>query len=377
MKDLLYFKNPKRVDYDSITGAEIRQVTAWNETSHHPFYYIPSWDNSMNLLFFVSHVTGNPQIFVEQQDDFTVRQITQAKHLAEWSIHPSGNGEYVYYIDGDSLSRASTETGRVDVLGHFGTHVVKKKGFTAEALGTTALSRDDKWWAVPIKGTDGYEMLIINTETGSIDSILKQELIFHPQFHPSDSSWLRYAGPYNKRIWTVRRDGSENKLMYQRDVTIKEWIVHETWSSDGCEILSTRWPYGVIGIDVATGNVRRLCNFNAWHPMTNITGTMMVTDTTCPDRGIYIFDPRVASHISDKMVWLLCMSESSNVGSHWDTDHCPYDDKLFTPYAPQHTHPHPGFSPDSKQVIFTSDKTGVSQVYTVRVDSIQQRMPLQ
>jgi oligogalacturonide lyase len=34
-------------------------------------------------------------------------------------------------------------------------------------------------------------------------------------------------------------------------------------------------------------------------------------------------------------------------------------------YAPQHTHPHPAFSPDGKHVVFTSDRTGHAQVYEV------------
>ena len=36
-------------------------------------------------------------------------------------------------------------------------------------------------------------------------------------------------------------------------------------------------------------------------------------------------------------------------------------------YAPQHTHPHPAFSPDGRFVVFTSDRSGYSQVYEVEV----------
>jgi Tol biopolymer transport system component len=32
-------------------------------------------------------------------------------------------------------------------------------------------------------------------------------------------------------------------------------------------------------------------------------------------------------------------------------------------YAPQHTHPHPRFSPDSRYVIYTSDAGGHAQLY--------------
>jgi oligogalacturonide lyase len=36
-------------------------------------------------------------------------------------------------------------------------------------------------------------------------------------------------------------------------------------------------------------------------------------------------------------------------------------------YAPQHTHPHPRFSPDGRWVIFTSDRSGHAQLYECEV----------
>ena len=34
----------------------------------------------------------------------------------------------------------------------------------------------------------------------------------------------------------------------------------------------------------------------------------------------------------------------------------------------QRSHPHPHFSPNGKYVLFSTDKSGVAQVYTVKVD---------
>jgi Tol biopolymer transport system component len=41
--------------------------------------------------------------------------------------------------------------------------------------------------------------------------------------------------------------------------------------------------------------------------------------------------------------------------------------RRVTVYAPQHTHPHPSFSPDGSRVVFTSDRTGLAQVYEADV----------
>ena len=92
-------------------------------------------------------------------------------------------------------------------------------------------------------------------------------------------------------------------------------------------------------------------------------GTLMCADTTYPDIGLQLFDPR--DGIGQPR--MLCASGSSNVGAHWDTDHCPYDDGPIAVYAPQHTHPHPTFSPGGSRVVFTSDRSGYAQVYEVQL----------
>ena len=89
----------------------------------------------------------------------------------------------------------------------------------------------------------------------------------------------------------------------------------------------------------------------------------MCADTTFPDRGLMLFDPRDGIG----KPFMLCQTRSSNAGAHWNTDHCPYDDGPVDVYAPQHTHPHPSFAPDGKSVIFTSDRTGIAQLYEVEI----------
>jgi oligogalacturonide lyase len=129
------------------------------------------------------------------------------------------------------------------------------------------------------------------------------------------------------------------------------------------EILTTSWPHGVIGIDTKTGAVRQVCRFSAWHPMIDRTGRFMVTDTRNPDIGLQVFDVR--DGVGEPRP--LCESRASSAGDHWNTDHCPYDDGPVKVYAPQHTHPHPSFSPDGSRVVFTSDRTGRAQVYEAEV----------
>ena len=89
-------------------------------------------------------------------------------------------------------------------------------------------------------------------------------------------------------------------------------------------------------------------------------GRRMVADTNHPDVGIQIFDPRDGVGAPTT----LCHPQASNAGEHWKGPF-PYARGPVKVYAPQHTHPHPNFSPDGSRVVFTSDRTGHAQVYEV------------
>jgi oligogalacturonide lyase len=283
----------------------------------------------------------------------------------------------------------ATDTGQAECLVDFGPLAGRETGMVGAAMGTTTLSHDDRYWAVPVKTGPIFQFIVIDTQSGTHEVILEADTIGHPEFHPTDNTLLRYAGSYKERIWVVNRDGTGNRRVYDRKPLAKpdqfEWIVHETWNpvsfpnpeprtlKSGAprrEIITANWPRGCIGIDVDTGAARPICSFNAWHPSINRQGTLMCADTVFPDIGLQLFDPRDGVGAPRT----LCFPEATNEGRHWNTDHCPYDDEDYKQgkwkvYAPQHTHPHPAFSPDGRFVVFTSDRTGYAQVYEAEVAS--------
>jgi oligogalacturonide lyase len=355
------FHSEVREFKDPQTGAQIRQLTNHPSIHHHPFYYLPAWDDAMHHLIFVSHRTGSPQLFVFLCRSGMLLQLTDRDDLNEWSVHPSHDGGYVYFTAGMGGWRIDTESFKEEQLLEFGTAEIREKGMVGAAMGTTTLSRDDRYWAVPVKIGKKAQFLLVDTDSLKSEVILERDTIGHPQFHPDDSNLLRYAGPYDTRIWVIRRDGSDNRLVYERDAEKKEWIVHETWRPGTMEILTTNWARGVIGIDIESGTVRQVCNFNAWHPMVDRSGKWMVADTKNPDIGLQLFD--VTDGIGEPHA--VCLAEASNAGDHWNLGYCPYDDGPVNVYAPQHTHPHPQFSPDGKRIVFTSDRSGFAQLYEV------------
>ena len=363
-------RSESKAFFDEVTGTKIRQITNHASIHHHPFYYLPCFDDAQQRLFFVSHRTGRPEIFAEIQDTGELVQFTEHEGLSEWSVHPSHDGRYVYFTDALGAWRVNTETFEEEELFNFGKVAIPEKGMVGASMGTTTLSHDDAFWAIPIKVGDVYRFYLIETATGKCDAITEHISIGHPEFHPSDNSLLRFAGSFDERIWVVNRDGSGKRLIYQRKAyrghpVRKEWIVHETWRPGSREIITTNWPHGVIGIDIDTGETHRVCSFNAWHPAINRQGNLMCADTTFPDRGLQLFSP--LDGVGEPQT--LCLPKASNEGAHWNTQYCPYDDGPVQVYAPQHTHPHPCFSPDGRQLIFTSDRTGDAQVFVAMLEN--------
>jgi oligogalacturonide lyase len=231
------------------------------------------------------------------------------------------------------------------------------------AMGTTALSHDDRYWAVKFNVGKQANLAVIDTQSGESKIILQRDTVAHLQFCPDDSNLIFYAGPLTDRVWVIHRDGSGNRRLYRR--APGEWITHETWIPGTRELAITDWPHGVRAIHVDSGAERRVCSFNAWHPVADRSGKRMVADTNFPDIGLQLFDAQdgVGQPIP------LTYPEASSMGDHW-AGPFPYEKGPIEVYAPQHTHPHPSFSPDGRYVLYTSDRTGHAQLYELDLHSL-------
>jgi oligogalacturonide lyase len=346
---------------DETTGARIRQVTAHPSIHHHPFFFVPPWDKAMRRLVFVSHRTGTPQLFAEEQASGRLVQLTDRADLAEWSFYPGHDGRYVFFVAATGAWRLDLETLAEDRLTDFGAVEMRETGMVGAAMGTTALSGDDRWWAIPVKSGRASRFHVVDTQSGASEVILERDTIGHPQFHPDDPNLLFYAGPLTNRVWIVHRDGSGNRNLYARTER-SQWITHESWIRGTRELAFVDWPRGMKAVNVDTGTLRTITDFPAWHAIADERGERIVCDTTFPDIGLHVFPVH-----GEGWAQRLCVPRSSSVGDHWGGPF-PYNDGPREVYAPQHTHPHPRFSPDGTRVLYTSDASGHAQLYEVWLD---------
>ena len=333
----------------------VRQVTDHASIHHHPFFFVDAWDRDMTFLTFVSHRSGAPQVYVEWQETGEIVQLTDEPSLAEWSVIPSKDGRWIYFVSGQEGKRVCPRDGAVELLVSFGGAEMREAGMVGAAMGTTALSASGRYWAVPVKTGAISRFWMIDTERGSAEVFLERPTIGHPQFCPDDDDLILYAGPMTDRVWVTDRAGNDRRIHERRHDM--QWITHEVWRPGHRSVLFVDWPNGLGEIDVETSAVRHVSDFPVWHGAPDATGTKLVCDTNFPDRGLHEIDLGGAAAPR-----FLHAPEASSQGAHW-AHPFPYNDGPVKVHAPQHTHPHPRYSPDGRQVVFTSDRTGHANVY--------------
>jgi oligogalacturonide lyase len=352
------FPPESRILTDPASGRRMRQITAHPSVHHHPFFFVPACDREGRRLVFISHRAGRPQVFYEDGATRELVQATDREDIAEWSIYPSGDGRFVYFTAGTGAWRVDLDDYSETQFADFGAVEMRETGMVGAAMGTTALSADGRWWAIPVKAGRVSRFVLIDTETGTSRVILERDTIGHPQFCPDDPDLILYAGPLTDRVWIINRDGSGNRRLYEREDRM-QWVTHEVWLPGRRAIAFVDWPRGMRLLDVETGNAEWLTRFPAWHAAPDATGKRLVCDSNFPDRGLHVIR-------HDGEAEFLCASEASSEGAHW-AGSFPYNDGPIAVEARQQTHPHPRFLPDGARVIFTSDRTGHPQLYEVEL----------
>lgn len=343
---------------DTKTGARIRQITRHPSVHHHPFFFVPAYDNGMNRLFFVSYRTGMPQIFAEERASGRLIQLTDRSDLDEWSLYPARNRHFILFTAGGAGWRLDVETLQETRIVDFGNEITREDGMVGAAMGTTALSLDERWWTVPVKTGRHFKLFLIDLQSGDTSVILARDKIGHPQFCPDDNNLILYLASMTDPLWVFNRDNRANLRVHRRNVEKNEWITHASWIPESREVCFVDWPHGVRAVHVDSGAHRQVTGFNAWHAVCSPDGQRMVADTNCPDIGLQLFDP--LDGIGKPST--LCCPQASQIGEHWGGTF-PYGNGPVKVYAPQHTHPHPSFAPDRSRIVYTSDRTGHAQIY--------------
>jgi oligogalacturonide lyase len=222
------------------------------------------------------------------------------------------------------------------------------------------------------------ELFFYNLATGETKKVNRcTDWLGHLQFSPTDPHLLMFCheGPWHKvdRIWTIRTDGSDLKLIHQRTM-IMEIAGHEFWSADGKTIwYDLQTPRGedfwVAGYDVKDG-ARRWYHLqrDEWGVHFNVSpdGKLFSSDggddkmVAHADNGkwLYLFRPELIEDRSAGNVATKGMIQPGVFHSEKLVNMAKHD------YALE---PNGMFSPDMKWLIFRSNLSGANQAYAVEL----------
>ncbi len=353
----------RTVRKDPLTGARIVQLTR-ARCINHPLYYLTnSFTEDGRSLVFASDRTGKVDLYRVDLEGGAIKRLTDLEGLQPFS----GNlvGKEIYFSTAGELHV-------LDLAGGTDRVIAERSGC---GFGEVTVSCDRKWAATVITKDASTGFLIARTD-GSASSVILEGTrgIYHPQFHPTDPERLIYsADPPDPRMWRVRRDGRDDRCIYEN--APDEWFVHETFLGQSDRIIVVHWRRGVYEVGLNDGVLSRIVELSCWHIASSPDGRWIVCDTHLPDIGLCLIDPRTGDYRT------LCHPGASSKGTRWHEE-TPLpvvhggapgwatmieEGSMETAYGPQWTHPHPSFSRDGKWVAFTSDASGWPQAYVVEV----------
>jgi hypothetical protein len=346
-----------------IRSEMMRQITDGPHISHPTYFLQSSFFPGDREMFFTSYRTGEAQLFEISLATGELRQLTNGAPIHPYSaaLHPDGatlvvtRGGEVWAVRRDSLEerRIFPDSGA--------------------QLGECSISADGEWLTAAFAGTAGRGLIVARFDGTGSRIIPFPRTVIHPQFHPLEPEWIEFSGDPAPRMHRVRRDGTGMECLYEHGND--EFLVHETFLGRTGDLVFTIWPRALCRMDWTTREIRMIAEYNAWHIAPDRAGGRVLCDTNHPDEGLQVIDAATGARR------LLCHSGSSNQGTQWaksryalaeDFAHARntlswMENAVDTVYGPQHTHPHPSWSNDESMVTFASDRTGVTQVYVVRV----------
>jgi oligogalacturonide lyase len=345
------FRGEQRRAMGPQTGVEVLQLTS-AEAIHHTLYFTQaSMRADDNTVVFVSNRGGGGwDLYGATLSDGIVTRMTDTGDINPFSPATSSTDDRVFYTAGSQVRAVDGTTLTEEVLADFGD----------ASLGGCDVNPDGTQVLTVKRGVGDDALVTVGTDGSGAKAFFDAPRdVGYAQFCPKEPHWVLYSSGINQRMWTVSTRGLKDRPIYLHDA--RQWITHESFLGAGDEVLFTRWPDALMAIRRNGDDPRVVSHVNAWHASSRADGSLIVADTTLPDVGIRLIDP------NDLRDAPLCYPGATSQGARWG-ERTPEPGLVDeTTYGPQWTHPHPAFSASGKWVTYTSDCTGMPQVYAVRV----------
>lgn len=368
---------------DPLTGRRVRQLTNSPAEDYHLYFYNPSITPDGKYLIFISERTGISNLFRLELQNGSIVQLTEARPVrAEYwpftepvngvgaCLPALGNhGQEVFYFEGNDLYAVEVESMKQRQL--FSLPADRRPSMLqANASGGTLvfatwdedlfMDRSRRAYAGEKFPDEKYfqettsTIIRIDARTGRADEVLCREKFWinHVHLNPHNPDHILFCHEYSglpDRMWLL--DIPNGQCAPIPGQAVDEWYEHEFWSTDGERIFF----HGGSLRDSTIG-------FCGWCSPDGTDYTKAYHSTSGRAYGHYNLHPDGATMVTDGEARPGCISKVHlREGKQVFEILCRHDSYTFG--DDQRCHPHPSFTPDGQQVIFTSNRTGTSNVY--------------
>jgi oligogalacturonide lyase len=373
-------------DYlDPLTGQRVRQLTDSPAEDYHLYFYNPSITPDGKYLVFISERTGLSNLFRMDLQNGSILQLTDAKPVrAEYwpftqavngvgSCLPAiGNGgQEVFYFEGTDLFAVEIESLRRRQLLSLPSDR-RPSMLQANASGETLvfatwdealfMERSQRAYAGERFSDEHFfqettsTIMRVDAATGQAEEVFCKEKFWinHVHVNPKDRDLILFCHEYSgspDRMWLINVvTGQCGPIPGQG---ADEWYEHEFWSADGGRVC---FHGGALG-----DNTQGFCGWCS-PDGTNFTKAYHTTSGRAYAHYNLHTDPYGQTMVTDGEARPGCISKVHlRDGRQVFEVLCRHDSYTFG--DDQRCHPHPSFTPDGQQVIFTSNRTGSSNVY--------------
>lgn len=320
---------------DPQTAVEILQLTSF-PTPSMPFTYQRQnfTPDSKTFIFRSQRMSARDapwDLFRVDTDGSNMVQLTDGGNAGTAALSP--DGKFAYLMRGVSLRRVDMNTCAEE-------EVCRMDSLQPREVSDLVITPDGKCLYSPQSLKDGTTVLARLSADGREAEVICPGLQCGMLAYDLNGSGLLVAGDY----------GGENMLiLIGADGTVEPFTpnvyAHSGWLGrtgrvQGC----ARWPERAL---LTAGKGDREPRVIAegpyfWHSAGANDGEWIIADTNWPDEGLQLV------HVPSGRFRTLCFAGASQGHPQW-------------------THPHPGWSPDGKLAYFSSDRTGICQLYLVNV----------
>lgn len=358
---------PEWIKYqDEKTSREVWQITTHEKPSVACYFENQAFSSGDRYVIFSSKRSGTWQIYRADLHGGEMKQLSRNERNIlgdEYTVMP--DGKHVSYLDGWSIYSCDIETGVEELLIDLSGKVPSLPLFTG------SFTNDGKYTLVSVAGDSLKAIYRINLESGEVLEVHRQKegRISHPMINPEDPGVISYVpGPDTQndmtlpmemraRTWKVDlHKGTDQQFL---TVPYGFRATHESWTADGSRFTFFRktrpgWsPAAVCSID-KDGNDFRVHYVNdtikLGHGTSSSDGKWFISDSQQPGTNELMLINLLTGDAT-----LLC-----------------YPDASIEDGNDKYAHVHPSFSRSGKFVAYTSDRTGIPQVYVVPVEDITQ-----